>query len=195
MLELLTDHTYEIAAVAIAGLGAARFYYGPEFHDVAWQPLRTTIVPIAHRIAERKLGEEYYAAYSVDQDEHVATLEADPDDVVTDFEAAGYVEEPLAAVKTDWNGNEEVASYARHRGSKPFPGAPGWLRERQVHVTLFPTPDGDGTIVTAHEEYNSWRPDRVEEHYRGETMDVDLGRELAADDLGVDLEDPDMYEP
>lgn len=189
MLEPLTNHIYEIAGAAIAAIGIARFYYGPEFREIPWQPLRRVFIPIAHGIAKRSLGEDFYAAYEVKPKEHVATLEVDPEDVIEDLEAAGFVTEPLAGLKTDWNGNTEVASYALHRGPRPFPGAPEWLRRRQVHVTLFPAPRG-GTIITAHEELNSWRPDLSERHYRGETMDVQKGRELAAVALGIDLESP-----
>ncbi|MDF9748385.1 hypothetical protein [Natrinema salsiterrestre] len=185
MLEPLTNHIYEIAGVAIGGAGIARLYYGPQFKEVPWQPLRRVFIPLAHTVAKRSLGESFYATYHVDEDEHVATLDAEPEAVIEDLEAAGYVVEPLAGLKTDWNGNTEVASYARHRGSKPFPGAPEWLRRRQVHVTLFPAP-GDGTIVTAHLEYNSWRPDLAEKHYRGVDMDIEKGVELAAQDLGIE---------
>lgn len=190
MIETLPDpNIYTLAAAGVTAGGIARAYYGEEFNDIPWQPIRVTFVPIVHKLAERKLGEEFYAAYDVSKREHVATLDVPHEDVVADLEAEGYVVEPLAAVKTDWNGNQEVASYAKHYGSKPFPGAPTWLKERQIHVTLFPTEDGEGTIVTAHAEANSWRPDLVEEHYRGIGMDIDEGREEAASDLEIDLEE------
>jgi hypothetical protein len=189
MIEALPDDVVFIGGVAIAAIGIARFYYGPRFNEVPWQPLRRVFIPLAHTIAKRSLGEEFYATYNVSPVEHVATLETKPEAVIEDLEAAGYVVEPLAGLKTDWNGTTEVASYARHRGSKPFPGAPEWLRRRQVHVTLFTAPDGE-TIITAHEEFNSWRPDLAERHYRGETMDVQKGRRLAATDLGIILETP-----
>ncbi|RQG93748.1 hypothetical protein [Natrarchaeobius oligotrophus] len=185
MLEPILDHIYELAAVGIAGLGAARFYYGPQFYEIPWQPLRRVFIPMAHAVAKHKLGDEFYAAYETSRREHVATLDVPHEDVVADLEEAGYLVEPLAALKTDWNGNTEVASYARHYGSKPFPGAPEWLCKRQVHVTLFEAPGG-GTIVTAHAEANSWRWDLVEEHYRGVGMDIDYGRQEAAQDLGID---------
>lgn len=188
ILNPLAENIYAIAGATIAGLGAARFYYGPRFYEVPWQPLRRVTIPIAHKIAERKLGDDFYAAYEVGRREHVATLDVPFEDVVEDLEDAGYVPEPLAALKRDWNGSTEVASYARHHGEKPFPGAPEWLRERQVHVTLFETPDGEGTIVTSHDEYNSWVPWLAEDHYRGIGMDIDRGVEAAADDLGVSLE-------
>ncbi|QCC57349.1 hypothetical protein [Natrinema thermotolerans] len=195
MPDLLTDNIYTIAGAAIATIGIARFYYGPRFREIPWQPLRRVFIPIAHKLAQRSVGEEFYAKNEAKPKEHVATLKAKPEAVIEDLGAADYVVEPLAGLKTNWNGDTEVASYARHRGSRPFPGAPEWLRRRQVHVTLFPTapaPDGSvGTIVTAHEELNSWRPDLAERHYRGETMDVQKGRELAAADLGIDLEDDD----
>lgn len=190
MLDQITNHIYELAGVAIAAAGAVRFYYGPQkFREVPWQPLRRVFIPIAHKVAERSLGAEYYAAYQVSRGEHAATLETDPEAVIEDLEAAGYVPEPLAAFKKNWNGHGEIASYARHRGPKPFPGAPEWLRERQVHVTLFEHPAG-GTIVTSHYEYNSWRFDLAEKHHQGVDMDVQLGRKLAAADLGIELETP-----
>ncbi|UHQ96485.1 hypothetical protein [Natrinema halophilum] len=189
MIDTVTDNIYAIVTAAIVMIGIARAYYGPEFNEVPWQPLRRVFIPLAHTIAKRSLGEDFYAAYEVSPAEHVSTLNIKPEVVIKDLEEAGYVVEPLAGLKTDWNGNTEVASYARHRGSKPFPGAPEWLRRRQVHVTLFPAPSG-GTIVTAHEEYNSWRPDLAEQHYRGVTQDIQKGRLLAASDLGIAIESP-----
>lgn len=188
MIEPIEPYIYVLAAVAVASLGLLRFYAGDSFYDVAWQPIRNLAVPLIHIFAERKLGDDYYAKYDVGEKEHVATLEAHYTDVLEDLESAGYVVEPLAALKTDWNGNEEVASYALHYGDKLFPGAPTWLKERQVHVTLFPRGDANGTIVTAHDEYNSWRPDLVEEHYSGESMNIGLGVRLAAKDLGIEAQ-------
>jgi len=78
MIELLTDNIYAIAGVAIAAIGIARFYYGPRFNEVPWQPLRRVFIPLAHTIAKRSLGEEFYATYNVSPVEHVATLETKP---------------------------------------------------------------------------------------------------------------------
>ena len=186
---MIETYAFELAGIGLAGfavgaLAGARLYYGPQFSEVPWVPLRRAVIPVAHRIAQRQLGDDFYAVYDVGREEHVITLELSVEDAVDDLEIAGYLPEPLAAFKTDWNGNTEAASYARHIGSKPFPGAPEWLRERQIHVTLFDAPDG-GTIVTAHEEWNSWRWDKAEAHYRGETMDIEKGVALAAKDLDV----------
>lgn len=187
---MLDYYAFEVAGIGVAGLAimilaGVRIYYGPRFNDIPWAVVRPVVVPIAHELAKRKLGDEFYTVYDVDREEHVITLELPYQDVVDDLEAADYVVEPLAAYKTDWNGNREVASYARHLGPKPFPGAPSWLKEYQVHVTLFETPSG-GTTVTAHHEFNSWRWDRAEAHYRGEGLDVAKGVQLAAEDLGVE---------
>ncbi|WP_226043501.1 hypothetical protein [Natrinema sp. DC36] len=189
MLDPLTNHIYEIAGAAIVAIGIARYYYGPQFREVPWQPLRRVFIPLAHTIAKRSLGEDFYATYEVSEKEHIATLEAEPEAVIENLEAAGFVVEPLAGLKTDWNGNTEVGSYALHRGPRLFPGAPEWLRERQDHATLFPAPGG-GTIVTGHNEFNSWRPDLAERHYRGETLDIQTGREHIAAKLGITLESP-----
>jgi hypothetical protein len=80
----------------------------------------------------------------------------------------------LSGLKTDWDGNTEVASVVGYHGPKPFPGAPEWLRAKQVHVFAFRY---DGvTRVCAHEEANSFRPDKWRDHLtKGPSFDARAG--------------------
>lgn len=174
-----TDPMWAVGFAAVALLVIGRLYLGPErFNRVAWGPLRRTLLPVLDRVAKHAVGEEWYTAYDVNEDELVAVVDIPPDAVVSDLEAAGFIPEPLAAVKTDWTGRTEAASYAYHHGPKPFPGAPEWLRDRQVHVTLFER--DDGTAITAHDEYNSWVPWLWREHYRGIGYEIEAGVNHAA---------------
>ena len=196
----MIDAYWLAGAAVVATLVATRLYAGPHlFSDRTrfWGPLRRLAIPTLDRVL-RDVDEDLYASNQATREEHVITLDVSPDAVLEDLADAGYQPQPLAGLKTDWEGRTEVASWARYRGPKPFPGAPEWLRPRQVHVTLFTFVDEpdmipvigefddvEQTIVTAHEEANPWRPDQWREHYRAVGQDIALGRRLAAEDLGV----------
>lgn len=180
------DWLWWAVAAVVAVLVAARAYAGPAWFGPGarhWQPLRRVLVPLLHRLAQAYVGEEWYAETHTAEREHVATLALDADDVLEDLAAAGYEPQPLASVATDWTGEMEAASWARYHGPKPVPGAPYWLRDRQVHVRLFER--ADGVAICAHEESNPWRPDLWRDHYRGETLHVERGRQLVAEDLDI----------
>lgn len=184
---------YAGAAIVLFAIVAWRYRTGRRWfgRDTAatWQLLRRTAIPLLGRAARRLdplVGEEVYARTTVGTDEHVATVTADLDQLLDDLAAAGYEPQPLASLATDWAGRTEAASWARYYGPKPWSGAPAWLSERQVHVRLFQI-EQRRVAITAHEEANPWRPDQWADHYRAETMDVELGRRLAAEDLDVRL--------
>jgi len=199
---MLPDIAWLAGAAVVALLVAARAHAGERwFNDRSrfWSPIRRVAIPLLDRTL-RNVDEGLYATNRATRAEHVATVDVPPAQVLEDLAEAGYQPQPLAGLKTDWAGRTEIASRARFHGAKPFAGAPEWLRPRQVHVTLFADtvePDMipvigeleevERTIVTAHEEANPWRPDSWRDHYRGRTLDVDLGRRLAADDLAIEL--------
>lgn len=190
------DVVYGVGFALVSLLVVARFYAGEHwFNDRArfWNPIRRTAIPLLHRLFQRS-DEDLYAETEVGKDERVAVIPMPPRLVLKDLAAEGYQPQPLASLARDWMGRTEVASWARYEGPKPFPGAPEWLRPRQIHVRLFDAHslagmDGSpATIVTAHEEATSWRPDQWRDHYTGRTLDVDLGRAIVAEDLGIALE-------
>jgi len=173
-----------LAGFAVVGtLVFLRARYGP-ITSVRWQPIRRLVVPVLNWAAKRYLGSDWYATSQRDRDEHVASVDLAPDELLDDLEAAGYEPQPLASLSVDWAGRMEVASWCRYYGPKPFPAAPYWLRERQVHVRLFET--DEGTALAAHAETNPWRADRWQDHYRSESIDVQEGRRLVAADLGIE---------
>lgn len=196
------------AALGVAALVAARLYYGESAFSPEsrwWGPLRRVVIPLAHQILTTidPAGETgIYLTYEITREELVVSVETNYHAILDDLADAGYRPQPLAALKTDWEGRREVASWARYHGPKPFDAAPDWLRPRQTHVTLFadvapsvnPTQSGDGedevsiTIVTAHEEANPWRPDLWRVHYRGLGMNVTRGVLRVSGDLGVSPE-------
>ena len=171
-----------VAAVAlVVALGLLRTYAGPRLLSLQyvafWGAARRTFMPLVDRIAKRSVGvpaenhapiEEWVADSSLSPAEVARRLDA-----VTDRRVEVSV---LSGLKTDWQGNVEVASVVAYSGSKPWPGAPFWLRPAQIHVTMF---DADGaTRVTAHYEANSWRPDKWRDHlWKGETFDAERGVE------------------
>lgn len=180
------DWLWWAGAAVVVVLVTARSYAGPAWFGPSarhWQPLRRLAVPLLHRLSQAYVGEEWYAETHTAEREHVATLHLTVEALLEDLVDAGYEPQPLASVATDWTGETEAASWVRYHGPKPFPGAPEWLRDRQVHVRLFERPDG--VAIAAHEESTPWRPDLWRDHYRGETLDVERGRQLAAADLGI----------
>jgi len=193
MIDLPPDVIYPAGVALVAALAAARLYVpGYWFSEESrfWAPIRRVAVPLLHRLFTNA-DDELYAETDVGVDERVATLQdVTVDDVLDDLAAAGYQPQPLASFATDWEGRPEAASWARYHGSRLFPGAPEWLRRRQVHVRLFEIPAanarGPAVIVTAHNEPTSWRPDLWYQHYSGRDVDVDRGVRMAAEDLDIE---------
>ncbi len=190
MLETLPDETIYWAGVAIVTLlVAGRVYVGEQyFRDRGWfwSPIRRLAVPLLHRLFQRH-DEDLYAETRLSDAEYVGTLERDWRDVRNDLLEQGYYYNPLASFATTPDGTHEVASLAWYHGPKPWPGAPEFLRPRQVHVRLVDrsSPVGPRTAVYAHEEATSWRPDRWRDHYTAASMDVEVGVAFAAYDLGL----------
>jgi hypothetical protein len=194
MIDQLPPDVVYVAGVAlVATLVAARLYApGDWFSEDSrfWAPVRRLAVPLLHRVFTNADG-DLYAETDVGVDERVATLQGvTVDDVLDDLAAAGYRPQPLASFASDWAGRPEAASWARYHGSKLYPGAPEWLRRRQIHVRLFEIPAanvrGPAVIVTAHEEPASWRPGLWRAHYSGRDVDVERGVRMAAKDLGIE---------
>jgi hypothetical protein len=187
------DAVYIAGVVLVTMLAAARLYApGDWFSEGSrfWAPARRLVVPLLHRLFSDADG-ELYAETDVSRAERVATLQdVTVDDVLNDLAAAGYRPQPLASFATDWEGRPEAASWARYHGSKPFPGAPEWLRRRQVHVRLFKVPatasGGPAVVIAAHEEPTSWRPDLWRAHYSGRDVSIERGVRMAAEDLDLE---------
>jgi hypothetical protein len=194
MIDQLSPDVIYVGGVAlVATLVAARLYApGDWFSEDSrfWAPVRRLAVPLLHRVFTNADG-DLYAETDVGVDERVATLQGvTVDDVLDDLAAAGYRPQPLASFASDWAARPEAASWARYHGSKLYPGAPEWLRRRQVHVRLFEIPAatarGPAVIVTAHEEPTSWRPDLWRAHYSGRDVSIERGVRMAAKDLDIE---------
>jgi len=188
MIDQLPSAEWLAGAAVVLTLVLLRARFGP-ITSVRWQPLRRLLLPLMNAVAKRYLGEDWYATSTRSKREHVATVPIQPHEVLDDLEAAGYEPQPLASLSEDWTGREEQASWCRYYGPKPFPAAPEWLRERQVHVRLFCRGGYcTETAITAHAETNPWRFDRWRDHYQSRSLDLQEGRELLAADLGIDIE-------
>jgi len=171
MLESLTQ--VEIAApTVVLLLLLLRFYAGDVVFDVKyaklWNVIRRVKVPLIDSIVKPRLGVS--VENEAFEDEYVNSVEATPKEVVQALDEVTDLEvSVLAGYKTDWEGRKEAASVVSYHGDRPFPHAPDWLQNRQLHITLFrengPNPK---TVITAHEEANSWRPDLWKDHlYKG----------------------------
>jgi len=176
---LLTEYgTTEVVAPIVVTVGVLlRIYFGsiifhPRYTKL-WNVARRIGVPILNRVALSRFGVniENRAVES----EHVATIDDSVTDIVTALDGVAPVEVPLlAGFKSDWEGRTETGTVCVYHGARPFPTAPDWLRDRQTHLTFFRDSDG-GTVVTAHEEANSYRPDQWADHLTGETMSREQG--------------------
>lgn len=186
MIEIQSELLIYLAGFAIVLLlVVGRLFVGEHyFNDRGrfWGPIRRAFIPWLHRRFQ-DVDDYFYAETEVEKDQLVGVVDESPDAVIDELDAAGYEPQPLASLATDWTGRTELASWARYYGSKPFRGAPEFFRPRQVHVRLFER-DG-GTAIVAHEESTPWRPDLWRDHYGAHSLDVERGRELAADDLGL----------
>lgn len=102
------------------------------------------------------------ATAPVGPDEYVGVVEMSPDALKDLLGARGYVWNPLAAYKTEYDdGDEEIGSYRKIHGRK------------QTHVMIFPAEGEDYTEVYAHHEYN-WATDPVK-HYLARGQDPESG--------------------
>lgn len=195
MIETQPDAVYLGGVAIVSLLVLGRLHVGEHyFNDRTrfWGPLRRHVIPTLHRLFQRH-DENLYAETEISEDELVDVVDRPSEDVLEKLAAAGYEPQPLASFARDWEGRPEIASWARYEGPVPFRGAPHFLRPRQVHVRLF---DIDGqTMITAHEEATSWRPDQWRDHYRGETQDVETGVVMAAFDLGLDHVIEELADP
>ena len=175
-----------VAAVAlVTSLVAVRLYAGGSLLGLRflsfWSIARRLFMPVLDRVAKRLVG--IGAENRAVREEFVADVEATPREVATALQTESDREfevSVLSGLKTDWDGNTEVASVVTYAGAKPIPNAPDWLRADQIHVFMFRVDDdrpGDRTRVAAHYEANSWRPDRWRDHlFKGETFDVAKAR-------------------
>ena len=166
--------------VVVVGI-LIRLYAGSTvFHPrytALWNVARRLGVPLLNRVALARFGVDIENR-SVEA-EYVATVDESVVDVVTALDTVADVEVPLlAGYKTDWEGRKETGTVVVYHGERWFPTAPDWLRDRQTHLTFFRDADGR-TVVTAHEEANSFRPDQWADHLFGRTMSREKGVEHA----------------
>ena len=152
-----------VASVALyAYLRSPAWVFGPQARF--WNPLRRVLVPVLDAVASRHLddrtdGAISYAAYELDNSEHVGRVEAS----VGEFERAlydsGFTRLPLAALKSLDDGRIERGSWAKRESL---------LAPRQTHVMLFESPPGESGIdVYAHGEPSAINPATAWKHYRG----------------------------
>ena len=175
-MEQLIQHllTLEVAApTVVAIVVGARLWFGSTIFHVrwltAWNIVRRVGVPwlngfVLGRLVpfDPELENEAY------EDEFVGVTKASPRDVALAISEVADPEVPLlAGFKTDWDEREEAGTDVTYHGPKPLGVAPDWLRPRQTHRTYFRARGPDGrfyTVITAHEEANSYRPDLWRDH-------------------------------
>ena len=141
----------------------------------------------------------FYTTYDVGESEVVGALDMSRGEAVALFKGLDFIDNPLAAHKSDWDGNREIASLGHygHTASE----IKAWGKEKrftmmafiiknQLHVTLFELPDGR-IRVTAHHERSPYNAFYAYHHFRG--VGYDVGKGVAK--VKVLLKDVDEFEP
>ena len=181
---MLPDLPADPTAVAAIGLVVSliilRLYFGNTLLHTRFAPFwgtaRRLFMPVVDRVAKRTVG--ISAENDAVEAEHVGDYDRDPDALIRALQRGSERRlevSVLSGLKTDWDGNTEIRSVVGYEGATPWPGAPRWLRAKQVHVFMFRT-DAGKTRVAAHEEANSWRPDLWADHlFKGPSFDVEAG--------------------
>lgn len=183
----MTAVTTEAAAIGlVVVLLAVRLWAGPTALSIrfaaAWGAARQQYMPLVDGYAKRIAGVS--AENSAEMEEYVLEADVSIGEAVRRLQRGSerHLEvSVLSGLKTDWEGNPEVASVVGYHGPKPAPWLPDVARRYQVHVTIMRLPDGT-LRVTAHREANSWRPDLWKDHlFKGPSFDARDGVETAID--------------
>jgi len=163
-------------------------WFGPSARF--WFPLRRYVGLPLDRLLESV--PMLYAKTSVYEKELVATVEWSVEETNDALAAAGYEPQPLASVAVDWLGRLERSSWVRYYGPKPLEGflpqrllapLPEWTRRRQIHARPFAFDEDGPTSITAHDEFNPWRPMLALPHMLGITWNAEGGVEAVDEEL------------
>lgn len=183
----LDPTVYVPVVLAISILAIGRIHASPRWFcpNLAWfwNPIRIIVWPIFDKAFASVPF--LYAKTTVNRSEYAATLAITMDELRSDLSDVGYEAQPLSSLAKDWEGRVERGSFARYYGKPLFPGAPNWLRKKQVHVRPF---GRNGAIdVSAHSEYNPYHPLFALPHLFG--IGLTPAPEMVANDLGIQTED------
>jgi hypothetical protein len=164
-----------------------------------WFPLRWYVgLPLDRMLESVPL---LYAKTSTLERELVATVEWSVEETNDELAAAGYEPQPLASVAVDWLGRLERSSWVRYYGPKPLEGflpqrllapLPEWTRRRQIHARPFAFDEDGPTSITAHDEFNPWRPMLALPHMLGITWNAEGGVEAVDEDLDFERAETEL---
>jgi len=135
-----------------------------------WEYVRRGLWPLLDRLAPGM----HYASYELTDRELVGLIDAPSEEVEQLLWEAGFVRQPLAALKTLPDGRKEVGSWA-FRDSL--------LAPTQTHVILFEGILEGETLVAAHQEASPLLPWTALDHYRGRGLDVEAGERAVRERL------------
>ena len=188
MLPEITDPIQILAPLVALVVAYVLFYEGFIYKmgsdGTSFATLRS-VLPMLDEEA-REVG--FYTAYTVKQEELVGLLGKSRDEAVSLFYGLGFKDNPLAAHKTNWAGQREVASLGRYYNGDEFYSAEtiedwgkvkrflmmAFVIDKQLHVTLFTNEVGD-VLVTAHFEWSPYNVFKAFEHFVGEDYNVEKG--------------------
>jgi len=188
-----------IAPVFALAVAYLFFYEGLLFKLGDDGKVWATIRSFLPMIDEEARDAGFYTSYGVEQEEYVGTLNMSRDEAVSLFKGFGFIDNPLAAHKSDWDGNGEVASLGHY--GRPGTVIESWSKQKrftmmafaiknQHHVTLFQV-DENTIRVTAHYERSPYNAFYAYHHFRGKGYDVSYGVAKAIDLLDGN----DNFEP
>jgi hypothetical protein len=161
--EVSLSEPVTILAPLVAALAAVVVIYGRGYLGTDsrfWRSVRG-VLPYVDEAARE---EGFYTSYTIDLEAELAgTWPGTLDELDTTLREAGAMFGPLAAHKETGDGRDEHGSYVyfgRDISSwpKPIRVLYLWINVYQLHITIFPTPEGEGWILTAHYEYSAYSP-------------------------------------
>jgi hypothetical protein len=135
-----------------------------------WEPLRRSLSSLTGLLVDRRAGPREIAG-----GEYAGTLAVSPVAAERLLWTVGFRRNPLARLKTR-DGRPERSSWV-YRESP--------LADRQLHLMLFPGPDGTVDIY-AHEEPSSVNPAVGTDHFDGTRQSVARGVERARERLPLE---------
>ena len=135
-----------------------------------WEPLRRGASHLTGRFVDGRAVPREIAG-----GEYAGTLALPPEEAECLLWTVGFRRNPLARLKTR-DGRPELGSWV-YRASP--------LADRQLHLMLFPGPDGT-TDIYAHEEPSSVNPVVGTDHFDGARQNVARGVERARERLPLE---------
>lgn len=144
-----------------------------------WERLRSLLIPPLHWVVHHW---GYWAEADAVRGEYVTTVQMPVEQFEHYLEEWGFIRNPVAGLKTNEHGVEEVGSWRRcYTDTNGILEPAGPTAPWQLHVRLFPGPTEDTVDCYAHWERN-WLTHPVK-HYQSDGLSYTRGYALTMEYL------------